>query len=347
MVNRALIALAILAMANAAWADSHLLYAEAQLVAGYSFDGRPFRWYSMDQMDVMQKPSLGFDLAQRLSTETGDWGMFAVQARLAYDQTHNGNVEPQLYNAYLKVKPAFGDVWIGHNKPAFGLASYLDNHGTILQPLSFYGMSVDRDWGVGYYRDFSWGNAAVSATMGSGMPLMFRGNRLFATRIGIGDLNQNNFTIGLSASHGKVLGTMGYHGGDIIPPAENHLYGADASFNWDRFENRIEMTAQRYFFPDNGGDIRLWHMLYRLTANVLSENRLKLEAQVYGYIEKRTAVLYFYNGKQRAYGIHINYPSFGCSYALTSDLTIRGYIPLWVNMDDTQAIVQVYWYHKI
>jgi hypothetical protein len=132
--------LAVFATAGFARGSQRLLYLEAQAVAWYDFHYDGFRYYSADPMDAMQKPSIGFDFIQRLSGTGGDWGMLAVQSRLSYDDTRSNNNEPQLYNAYLKVKPGFGDVWIGHNKPAFGLSSYLDNHGTLLQPFSMAGL---------------------------------------------------------------------------------------------------------------------------------------------------------------------------------------------------------------
>lgn len=328
-VRRALLsALAILVMANAAWADSRLLYAEAQLVAGHSFDGRPVRWYSMDQMDVMQKPSLGFDLVQRLSSETGDWGMFAVQARLAYDRTRNGHVEPQLYNAYLKVKPAFGDVWIGHNKPAFGLAMSLDNHGTLLQPLSMYGYGFDRDWGAGYYRDFASGNIAFSATLGSGMPVLIGKNYLFSGRISKGDLNQQNYNIGLSASYGDVLWTMGYHlPAAMSDPVRTAMVGLDGSLFFLRWESRVEAVWNTYPHDPQGmaRSTKPNVVSCRISRNFLAEDRLKVE-----YQQSFTDPLPF---------------QFGLSYRLTSDLTLRG--SFGSDGDNDQAVAQLYWYHKI
>jgi len=322
----AIITVIIVALAaGSCLASSRLFYLEAQAVARFPFSGndKSVQWYSMNQMDVMQKPSLGFDLVQRLSTETGDWGMFAVQARLAYDKTHNGNVEPQLYNAYLKLKPGFGNIWLGHNKPAFGLASYLDNHGTLLQPLSMYGFGYDRDWGAGFYRDFDWGNAGFSVTSGSGMPLYLKGNYQVSGRVSKGDLNQQNYNFGISASYGKNLQTMGYH--QIFDkPMKVFLIGADASVTRDRLEYRAEIIRKTEFIYNHRYDS--WAYFLRITANVLEENRLKLEFQ-YTCDESNLRL------------------SPGLAYSLTQDLTLRLTGDISRNLDHITA--QLYWYHKL
>ena len=81
------------------------------------------------------------------------------------DPTKSGTevkLEPQVYNAYLKVKTPGPYVWVGHNRPAFGLSSYFDSHGLLLRTLAIQGFGYDRDWGVGMYKDFSWGDIAAS-----------------------------------------------------------------------------------------------------------------------------------------------------------------------------------------
>jgi hypothetical protein len=297
-------------------------------VAGYplsSGDGNIF-WYSHDPMEAMQKPSLGFDYIQRLSGTGGDWGMLALQVRAAYDTGYKHDIEPQLYNAYLKLKPGFGDLWIGHNKPAFGLSSYLDNHGTLLQPLSMYGIGYDRDWGAGFYRDWEWGNTGLSLTSGSGMPLYLKGNYMLSTRISKGDLNRDNYNIGLSGSYGKNLSTMGYH---LIndEPWEQSLWGVDATVISDRFELKAE-TVRRNDTMENmasGG----WVYFARASLNAFEENRLKFELQ------------YLYDT-----GASDNYiVSPGLSYLLNSDLTLR--FAADISADKSNSVAQLYWYHKL
>jgi len=161
-------------------AQSYLFYLELQGVGGYSTAAKKLVYYSQEQLEVMQKPSLGFDYIQRFSGESGDFAILAVQGRLAWNAAEGKTLEPQLYNAYLKFKLKPFDLWIGHERPSFGLASVLDSHGLLLQPLDMRGYGFDRDWGVGAQRDYRWGSAAASLTAGSGMPLYFKGNYLAA-----------------------------------------------------------------------------------------------------------------------------------------------------------------------
>jgi hypothetical protein len=315
-------------------ASSRLFYLEAQAVGGYAFTGddRHVYWYSMDQMDVMQKPSLGFDYIQRFSGAGGDWGMLAVQARLAYNPTVKHDAEPQLYNAYLKVKPGFGDIWLGHNKPAFGLASYLDNHGTLLQPLSMYGFGYDRDWGAGYYRDFQSGNLALSATTGSGMPLYFKENYLLSGRVSKGDLNQQNYNAGMSFSYGQILKTMGYMlPMEMADPVELTMTGLDGSFSAGRWENRIEILWHRVdYHKHHTAFPKVPTVLFhRITANFLSENRLKCELQSIWRFEAGEAVT----------------ADLGISYHISSDIIVRS--STGFRDQDVKTVVQLYWYHKI
>ncbi len=330
MKKYSIIAAVALLFAGHAQASDRLLYAEAQAVGSYVFYQHPhpdylneFGWYSMDQIDVMQKPSVGFDLVQRLSTETGDWGLLAVQGRFAFDKTHNGYIEPQLYNAYLKVKPGFGDLWIGHNKPAFGLSMSLDNHGALLQPLSMYGYGFDRDWGAGYYRDFESGNVALSATLGSGMPISIDQNYLLSGRFSKGDLNQQNYNVGLSASYGKVLETMGYAVTMGGMPVTTTMIGADLSYMHNRFEHRAEII--RKFDDSDHRATKYWAVMYRASVNALPDNRLKIELQ------------YLYDG-------HRDVLSPGLTYLLNTDLTFRLSATL---RNPVSTVAQIYWYHKI
>ena len=110
------IGLSLFLVAGTADAD-HLLYFEAQGVAGYSSEVRRPIYYSQNPDAEMQKPSVGFDYLQRISGETGDVATFALQGRLALtednpagtdcgsrENRHTYTLEPQIYNAYVKVK---------------------------------------------------------------------------------------------------------------------------------------------------------------------------------------------------------------------------------------------------
>jgi predicted S18 family serine protease len=100
------VVLVLLVSASPVFGKSYLLYLEAQGVGGYSSENDEAIYYSMDPVDVMQKPSVGFDYLQRFSSETGDWGSFALQMRLAYNEAYRATGEDefqvQLYNAFFK-----------------------------------------------------------------------------------------------------------------------------------------------------------------------------------------------------------------------------------------------------
>jgi len=321
--------LVLLVCASPAFGKSYLLYLEAQGVGGYSTAEDESIYYSMNRLDVMQKPSVGFDYLQRFSSETGDWGSFALQMRLAYNEayrtTGEDEFQPQIYNAFFKYKAGFADLWIGHNRIAFGLGSYLDSHALLLQPLAMYGYGYDRDWGVGATRDFEWGNASFSYSTGTGMPLEFDGNYLFSARVSYGVLSRDNYNIGFSSSYGKPLETIGYEK-IMADPTKTALVGADFTYFWNNIENRFEVAAGEKMDEDT------YAFLWRIGVNFLDEDRLKLEAQpVY-----------------RNLGGDWNYEiSGGATYKLTSDITLRGMYTYDGEMNDNRVIFQFYWYYKL
>ena len=323
------IALILLVSASPAFAKSYLLFLEAQGVGGYSEENDEAIYYSMNPVDVMQKPSVGFDYLQRFSSETGDWGSFALQMRLAYNEAYRATGEEefqvQIYNAFFKYKAGFADVWVGHNRIAFGLASYLDSHAFLLQPLAMYGYGYDRDWGVGVTRDFEWGNLSLSYSTGSGMPLEFDGNYLISGRASYGVLSRDNYNIGVSSTYGKPIDTIGYE--KIMPdPMRTFLYGADFTYFWNNIENRFEAVAGEKMEEDT------YAFLWRIGVNFLEEDRLKLEFQpVYRNFEGDWN--YELNG--------------GITYKLTSDIALRGVYTYDAEMNDNRVVLQIYWYYKL
>ena len=188
MMRGALVALLILFSSAPALAENSLLYLEAQGIAGYSWPGGVI--YRSDiPDDVMQLNSVGFDYIRKFSGEYGDFATFALQARLAFvPDSGEDKARLQLYNAYFKAKGGFADVWAGHNRIAFGLASWWDTHGELLQPLYIYGFGFDRDWGVGLSRDTASGSFSAAVTLGSGMGIRDYGNAVFTARASQGVL---------------------------------------------------------------------------------------------------------------------------------------------------------------
>ena len=312
----------VLAAIAPAHGDNHLLYFEAQGIAGYSSSqGKPI-YSSMDRDAEMQKPSLGFDYLQRFSGETGDWGSFGLQTRLALVVDEDvERVEPQVYNAWFKVKTPLSDVWIGHNRPALGLGSNFDSHALLLRTLPIQGFGYDRDWGVGTNRDFSWGNLQLSATTGTGMPVYLKGNYLLAGRLAYGVLNEDNYTLGLSAGYGKTLDTNGYKLRDPDPRAMG-LLGTDFTFLRNNLEHRFDIFAGEWLGADTVA------VMYRLGFLFGPEHRMKIEAQP----------TYWRSGGE-------NWLLSACFSALvTPELTFRTMYEYNHNEDDHRTVAQLYYY---
>lgn len=307
-------------------AGTSLLYFEAQDVTGLSNKSDTPIWYSNTQYDAMQKPSLGFDYVQKISSSTRDIATLAIQARLAYNQTGKPILEPQLYNAYLKFKLPEVDLWIGHDRPAQGLSYYLDYHGEMLHNFTMHGFEIDRDWGSGVSHEFSWGDAAASATSGSGLPMYWRGNHYYSGRLAYGVLNRDNYTVGASYSDGKVLNTVGYH----LLDHELHkmkFIGADASLAYNRLETKFDFLTGKL----DGIKIH-YALLSRFTWNMFEENRLKIEFQPVIMQMNET-----HNYKLAG----------GISYVLSTDFTIRSLLEYDHSSSTRMAVLQLYYYHKI
>jgi hypothetical protein len=308
-----------------AFSSSYLLFLEAQGIAGYSTAVKKAIFFSMSQMEAMQKPSLGFDYVQRFSGASGDFAVLAVQARLAVNADGDKTLEPQLYNAYLKIKTRSVDIWIGHNRPKFGLVSSLDTHAQLLQPLSMNGLGFDRDWGVGVEGDYAEGNAGISLTTGSGMPLYFKGNFFLSGRYSRGILNQDNYNVGISVGYGRILDVAGYH---LMSETPMEFAGAGLDFSWlkNNLEHRVEFMAGT--LDDQG----VFAIFWRTGIGLLEEGRLKLEAQpVIVFARKKTQTQL----------------SVGASYLATPDWTLRAMVQYDRDMKDVRFVIQAYFYKGI
>jgi hypothetical protein len=317
--------LTVFGLMRRASAQTSLFYLEVQGVAGYSTTQDKWILYSLHPDHPMQKPGLGFDYLQRFSRETGDFAVLAVQARLAWNDEGRKMLEPQLYNAYLKFKLPAVDLWVGHNRPAFGLSSVFDGHALLLPTIVMNGFGFDRDWGLGLGRDFSHGNWAISMTSGSGMPLRLEGNYLLSGRLSFGVLGSDNRSIGLSAAYGEVLDAMGY---EVISssPLPLRLAGLDVTSLWNNLENRLEAVAGQK------SGTSAWALFWRLGINLLEENRLKWEFQPVLTRENGTNRLEF---------------STGLSYLATADLTLRTMVITDREARDTRIVFQAYYYKRI
>jgi hypothetical protein len=318
-------ALLFAALAVGLRAQSTLLFLELQAVGAYSTAANGIELFSLMPDDAMQKPSFGFDLVKRFTGKTRDLGVLAVQARLAYDQQGEHKLEPQLYNAYFRLKSRFAGIWIGHNRPALGLSSVLDGHALLLPAPAMLGYGFDRDWGVGLERDFSWGGAAASLTTGSGMPVYFKGNFLAAVRVSKGVPARDNYSVGLSLAHGDVLETMGY---TLVEP-EPFVWSAvaiDATYFWRNFENRAEVQLGR---RAGAGEFLLF---WRTGLALLDEGRLKIEAQP--VLTRRAGAWDYSLGS-------------GLTYLLNADIAARGMAFYDHARGDVRFVVQFYFYKRI
>jgi hypothetical protein len=307
-------------------AADHLLYFEAQGIAGYSSEVKKPIYYSMNPDAEMQKPSLGFDYIQRFSGESGDLATLAVQGRLALTEDGSSyKLEPQLYNAYVKMKTPAAYMWVGHNRPAFGLSSYFDSHGLILRTLAIQGFGYDRDWGGGLYKDFSWGDISASVTTGSGMPVYMKGNYMTAARVSYGVQSQDNFNLGFSLGSGSTLDTMGYRLRDP-EPLQMRLAGVDLTILRNNLEHRFDLYAGTWLDKDT------YAMSYRFGVNLDQEGRLKIEAQP----------TYWKFGEENDYQLALCFSS-----QVTSNLTVRLGYTYDHNTDDNRVILQFYYYQPI
>jgi hypothetical protein len=311
-------------------ASSYLFYLEAQAVTGYSSAAGEAIFYSMTQEEIMQKPSVGFDYVGRFSGDEGDIAQAALQFRLAWNEGRGEEgdlprVEPQVYNAFVKYKAGWADVWVGHNRPALGLGTYFDSHALLLRILAMQNFGFDRDWGVGLYRDTSWGNWAATLTTGSGAPLRFNGNWMGAARVSRGVLSGDNWNVGLSASAGETLETMG---NQVLEeePRDMALAALDATLLRDGLEHRFEADAGKLWGDD------AWALFYRLGWVLDGEGRWKIEAQPQ----------YLAVGGEKSFGF-----SFGGTHLLTPDVTLRLMYDYSQAEDDHRVILQVYLYKQV
>jgi hypothetical protein len=335
--------LLIAAAAPSLSAQSYLLYLEAQGVAGWSSADKKFVAFSMSRFEVMQKPGLGFDYVQRISGASGDLAILAVQARVSLNtEGDEALFEPQIYNAYLKLKTGLADIWIGHNKPKFGLSTVLDNHASLLQPLSMMGFGFDRDWGLGLERDFSGGSAGLSLTTGSGMGLKTSGTEALTGTMGSGSpsgsktvssyflagrvskniLEQDNFSAGLSVGLGRVFDVVGYRRISETP-MPFFMAGVDLSWRQNNWEHNFEVMAGSR--AEQGAVAVFW----RTGVGLLDEARLKIEVQP--VFVSMQGVSQFQLG-------------LGVSYLAHPDWTLRTMAAYDSRLKDFKILFQVYFY---
>jgi hypothetical protein len=304
---------------------NYLLFFELQGVAGYSTAARKVIAYSMDPFETMQKPGLGFDYVQRFSGGSGDIAVLSLQGRLAWNAEGDMAFEPQLYNAFLKFKLRPFDIWVGHDRPKFGLSSIFDNHALFLQFLNMKGFGFDRDWGVGLEKDTSRGQFGLSLTTGSGMALRTKGNYFLSGRFGFGVLNEDNVTAGLSLGYGRLSDVAGYEllSEDLIDFA---MAALDVTWLKNNVENRIE------FMGGKRAGLTTLAAVWRIGVGFLDENRLKLEFQPTAILTTETRKFEF---------------SGGLTFLAHPDWTLRAMASYDSAIRDFRVVFQIYYYKGI
>jgi hypothetical protein len=304
-----LFAICFLFVFGVVYADDSLLYLEVQGIAGYSSMNNKIIYNSAHKDADMQKNSIGFDYIKKISGKNSDLGNAALQTRLVYDENEE-KLKLQFYNAYVKGKTSFADIWVGHSRIAFGLASYFDTHADLFQPLSMYGFGFDRDWGLGISRDTENGDIRVAVTTGTGMEIKVDNNWLFSTRFSLGVLENDNYNMGFSFMGGKTSEELAIAGLDYTYYYNNIEYRAEFDFG-----EKAKKSA--------------YALLYRLTFNLGEENRLKLDAQ-YVYTKQ-------YDMKDYSLGT-------GLTYRINSDLAFRTMYEWQHEMDAHRVVAQIYYY---
>lgn len=322
------------------YAQNTLLYGEAQGTIGYS-NQNDYITYTHTMKDgatgiirteAMQKPSLGLDWVQKISNEERDIATLSFQCRVAYLQEEKNHWEAQVYNAWIKYKSPLSDIWVGHGKPASGASYWLDNHALLLPDMSMYGFIYDRDWGGGTSKDTNWGNLSLSLTTASGMKLYSNRNYLMAGHVSYGVLNQDNYTIGATVQHGKVLETAGYHIMHNKKLHEETYTGIDVGYRYNNLDSVIDTYAGT-FYPESTNDhMKAWAIMWRTGVQLLPEEKLKLEGQLgwWQIIKKH----------------HTDYAT-GLTWKMNADWAIRVMYDYHVLTKESKTFVQVYYYKSL
>ncbi len=304
-------------------ANSNILFLEAQAVGSWSFEDEEWRHYSHHPHDAMQKPSIGMDYIGRFGSSTRDWGYVALQFRLAWDDSEKANIQPQLYNAFANLKANDFDFWIGHNKPALGLSSSLDNHALLMMDNSMSGLNFDRDWGFGLLVDRSITTTRLSLTTGSGMPLYAKGNYLLSGRLSHADISRDNYSIGVSGAWGEVLKSMGY---EIMHDKRSHelaVGGFDTSLRYLDWELKTDLIYGSY------DKSKAYAALGRIGRFLLPEERALWEFQAQ-FSELKS-------NRQQVY-------STGLMYRINKDFTIRAVYSHTEPSSVQGLALQIYYY---
>lgn len=247
---------------------------EVQAIAGYH--------EGLTAEGLPQVNSIGGIYFQKFAGSSGDWAAINLQFDLAWTGAPL-NVSnrlgtsllvkymdrPLLFRLHqadfeLKRLGAFTTLWVGHNRPAFGLNPVVDTHGTTWHTLAMQNLGVEEDWGVGGNGYLGSTDYRFSLTTHSDMAIDDKG-ALAALRWGFGDPTETSTFWGVSAAGGFVQEHSWRQ--EFDPSWETRL-GGDFRTNWGRLGIQVELVQG---IPYTGGASGFWLRLpFQIVPEVLT-----------------------------------------------------------------------------
>ncbi|MEK6545936.1 MAG: hypothetical protein AABZ28_05350 [Nitrospinota bacterium] len=297
--------------------------------------------------------SIGIENFRKFSGDYGDWLTTDIQLRLAYnsdnplseDRIGTGDPERdaldiEIHNAYGRFKLLYGkaDIWVGHYEAAFGQEPQLDTYPTILQTINMKNIGFKKDWGAGIRGVFTGWDYHLTATLGSGMGMHFKGNYLLSGRIGFGETALTDYNFGLSILYGDVVNTTGGRKLSSDNLIVKKRIGIDATYFYRSFDIKGEID----YGTDNDKSALQAHDVFGTwlqVSYVLPEyQKLHIEVQQENW---------FYEFSQRErYDSAI---TAGFSYKLNGAIYLRFYgvrdLHLISGNLDNRIMVQYYYYY--
>jgi hypothetical protein len=310
-----IVALLLVAIAPAGAQSAELVTWEVQAITGYH-DG-------LTAQKLPQLNDIGGSYFQKFAGKSGDWAALNLQYDIAWTGSTvdvpqplgtslltRYNMRPLLFRLHqadfeLKRLGAFTTLWVGHNRPAFGLNPVIDTHGTTWHTLVMQNLGVEEDWGVGGNGYLGSTDYRFSVTTHSDMALDDKG-ALAALRWGFGDPTQTSTFWGVSGEAGFTQSSPWTQ--DFTPQWESRL-GSDFRANWSNFYIYAEAVAcTQVHDPVYGGWLRLTDQLIPETLSLSpqysrlwragmasSQAQLELEYKPISWLSLRLGELYNQN----------------------------------------------------
>jgi hypothetical protein len=290
--------------------------------------------------------SIGIENFSKFSGEYGDWLTTDIQLRLAYNSDNIvsnksiGTGDPdadaldlEIHNAYARFKLLYGkaDIWVGHYEPAFGQEPQLDTYPVLLQTINMKNIGFKKDWGTGIRGAFTGWDYHITATLGSGMGMHFKGNYLIAGRVGFGETALTDYNLGLSILYGDAANVTGRK---LMPDnlTTKKRMGIDATYLYRSFHIKGEAD---YGMDDEKNVGGTWLQVSYILPDY---QRLNIEFQQENW---------FYNLSERER--YDSTVTAGLSYKLNGAIYLRIYgardLHLSSGVSDSRIMVQYYYYY--